>query len=50
MEITQAISFHISYHLCLDYLKPSANFERINILGESFWRMLVNRAFNLNSD
>ena len=48
--ITQAISFHIFYHLCRDYLKPSGNFERINIWGESFWRILVNRAFHLNPD
>ena len=34
--IKQVISFHIFYHLCRDFLKPSASFEGINILGESF--------------
>ena len=41
---------HISFHLCRDHLKLFANFEQINILGQCFWRILVNRAFHLNSD
>ena len=47
-EITQAISFHIFYHRCKVYLKPSANFG--NILGESSSRILANSAFLLNSE
>ena len=34
--IAQVISFHVFYHLCRDFLKPSASFEGINVLDESF--------------
>ena len=47
-EITQAVSFHIYYRRCRDYLKTSANFG--NILGESSSRISGNRAFHLFSE
>ena len=46
IEITQAIYFHIFYHRCREYLKPSANFA--NFLSEFSSRILANTGFHLN--